>query len=485
MTKPEPPPGFSSPEQRLPPKCEVVIFQAGPITTRSAEVLDLLRDGGAVAHSAVIAKRRAQTDEQLITAFLRSRTVRASSREAYARYLRQHLYFTVMRAQVRSVRLLQTEHWDRLIRWMRFPRIADVMATSSAGLTDPNWRPLRGRSNDATITLALSVIQRFHAWLQTQGVMVFDPFADMKATHLPDASLQEEEALLEADQQAFEKNDPALRLFDPGAPNRPGDSAAAADTPDIGQQLDEGEDDPIMKLLSPEAIALAFRVVDAYPQETPEQRRRCARDRWALVLAFSTGMRAAEMARVRARTLKLHTGKDHRPYATLAVRRKGRKVKSRLPIPDFALTALEAQYQMFGISLAAAIASDLPLVLPVRGVGRHPGTGQWAVKALDRKQVWWLFDQVFRKATLLAQESGWDEEHWKPLAMASTHWARHTFGTTVSNLTQNNIVAAQLALGHTKPTTTAEVYVHVTDEQLRKEMERAGAHLIPGVGPIC
>jgi len=458
----------------------LTIFKSGTAISASAEVLDLLRDGGATAHSAVVAKRRAKTDEQLMATFLKSRAVRASSTEAYAKYLRQHLYFTVKRMRVKSVRLLQTEHWDRLVRWMRFPPIEDVMAADSVSVTEPAWRPLRGPSNDVTITMALSVIQRFHGWLVKQGVMVYDPFADLKPAHLPDASRHEEEARRDAD--LYGRDDPNLRLFEANVPaplsDRP-DQLASVTKTDLKRVLDDGEDEPLMRLLSTDAIAMAFRAVESYPQETSEQRKRYARDRWALVLAFSSGMRAAEMARASARTLRIQNGKDGHRYATLAVRRKGRKVKSRLPLPDFALAALEAQYAVFGISLAEAIASDLPLLLPIRGVGRHLRTEQWAAKLLDRKQVWWLFDQVFRKATQLAREEGWEEDRWKPLAHASTHWTRHTFGTTVSNLTQNNIVAAQLALGHAKPVTTAQTYVHVTDEQLRKDMERAGAYLIP------
>ncbi len=468
-----------------------VVFKSA-VQSESAEVLDLLRDGGVVAHTAVVAKRRAQTDEQLMAAFLRSRAVRASSLETYAKYLRQYLFFLAKRSsltgpQVKSVRLLQTEHWYRLIRWMRFPPAEDVMVGGSVAITEPAWRPLRGRSGDTTIIQALMVIQQFHGWMLSQGVMVFDPFKELKPSHLPDASIDEETARREA------AADPERRLFEPseladtqsalqldpqpvGGPEGGGRRRVESKSA-LKRQLDDGED-PIAHVLTPEAIAMAFRVVEQYPQDKPEQRRRYARDRWALVLAFASGLRAAELARAMAKTLKLHRSKDG-PHASMAVRRKGKKVKSRLPIPGFALEVLEAQYEAFGVSLAVAMASDLPLVLPVRGVAFDHAQQRWTAKQLDRKQLWWLFNEIFQRAAQLAQDEGWEQERWAPLAQASTHWARHTFGTTLSELA-HSVVAAQYALGHSKPATTAGTYLHITDDALRKEMERAGSQLVHG-----
>lgn len=154
---------------------------------------------------------------------------------------------------------------------------------------------------------------------------------------------------------------------------------------------------------------------------------------WMLVdLALSTGLRVSEMANIRLRDLKL----KRRILTVTRVKRKHPQSES-LGV-DPALVKHLREFTAWKKDCGHRMKKDSPLFVGQRG----------PLTAIGLAQAW---KSAVKKAGLPAE--------------FSIHSARHTLATHLLRKT-NNLRQVQKQLGHSSPTTTANMYADVSFEDM-------------------
>jgi site-specific recombinase XerD len=357
-----------------------------------------------------VAAASVRTDADLIEQFVRERCRSPHTELAYRSSLRRLGWFC-RHVGLGSIRELGRAQWADYRDYLRNPPAEHIMAVS-VGYAHPSWAPFRGGLSERSAKQSEIIGKAFFAWMADPaiGAVPHSPVSSVR-THAPRRSATE------AGVQRY---------------------LAVEDWPHIEEALRQ------------------------WPVKTLQQRRGQARARWVLSLAVLTGLRASEIAQARASDLKpsvRHPGK----YNLHLVRKGG--VQSTLPVLPEVWSAYKEFLSQYELSLAhAQAASDLPLVLPLRGEDLKP-----PVKNVSRAHVWQIVKEVMRAAADLAMQSG-NEAAQQRLRQASTHWLRHTFA---SNLLDQgaDLRSVRDLLDHASITTTNQ-YLHRPEDRLREDLER-------------
>lgn len=213
----------------------------------------------------------------------------------------------------------------------------------------------------------------------------------------------------------------------------------------------------ITRHLTPKSLAYINQAIDDMAALGAEQQERA---RWIIYLATHTGLRASEISRA---TAGMITPSRVSGCWSLNITRKG-NLESSIPLlPD--LMQRWAHYK----SICNIPASpNTPLVCAL-----HPGRQH---KALSRKTIWEIAKGVFHAAASQAAANADEVENMR-LQAASTHWLRHTFGTTLMD-SGADIRSTRDLMDHADIATTSR-YTHIGETQRiedLKKLEKALKH---------
>ncbi|SPA39609.1 conserved hypothetical protein [Cupriavidus taiwanensis] len=200
----------------------------------------------------------------------------------------------------------------------------------------------------------------------------------------------------------------------------------------------------------------------------PEEAR--PRARFALWLAYGTGLRLAELTCARLGDLQ-HCAFDDTQQGAWMLKVVGRRQRVRYePFPPALFDALVAYLTSRGLSAApASWPAEAPLLASLSG--ETPLT-QGAVAALYKSIFTWASDARTNEGT-----SGSSQ-----LRRASVHWLRHTHGRHAAEAeTPAEFIGADL--GHASPASTA-AYLHADYRRRLKEVEKLLSNYAPDEGPL-
>lgn len=178
-----------------------------------------------------------------------------------------------------------------------------------------------------------------------------------------------------------------------------------------------------------------------------------ARIKFVLRFVESVGLRSAELLSAKVDDLSLT------PEGwTLQVMGKGAK-KRVVTIPAQALSALDEYLNFRGLKGVDSAPKEAPIVSSATHVLDHVG-----YQAMYENVKLWLGKAISNAAIS-------DHERDK-IRGASVHWLRHTFGTrAVARGVPLDVVQGQM--GHTSPTTTANLYARAPLRRRAEELQKA------------
>lgn len=180
--------------------------------------------------------------------------------------------------------------------------------------------------------------------------------------------------------------------------------------------------------------------------------------RWLLELAYTTGMRLAELARARVEWLRYEPLDDGRWVWSIMV--LGKRAKWReVPLPDSTVESFREYLALRGLACDVfANPPETPLL--ARLDGRQP---------LSTARIYEVLTQAFDDC------AGWASAHDPRAAarirQATTHWLRHTYGSHAAAAGVPQEVL-QANLGHSSPATTS---IYLRAEKSRKHEAVAAA----------
>ncbi|MDL5034416.1 tyrosine-type recombinase/integrase [Pelomonas sp. APW6] len=348
-----------------------------------------------------------RTDADLIEQFLRERCSRSAHTESsYRAQLRRLGWFCRWKG-LRTVREMQRELWSDFRDYLKRPPAEHVMVRS-VGYGNPAWAPFRTPLSERSAQQAEVIVRGFYAWLADPaiGEIAIDPVRSIR-THV------------------------ARR------------SATKAG---------------VHRFLGEEQLAYVERAIAQMPADTDVQLRIKARASWVVELALKTGLRASEIARADSSMIQPSASAGE---MVLHISRKG-GIESELPLLIETVLAYDAYLAAYGLVFRRSPA--LPLVLPVR---ISVEALRSAPKGLTRNHVWKVFKDIMLASADLAAVEG-NEHAADRLRQASTHWMRHTFGTSLVDAGAD-IRSVRDLMDHGSITTTNQ-YMHRPADKLRADL---------------
>ncbi|MGE0315925.1 MAG: phage integrase family protein [Lautropia sp.] len=263
----------------------------------------------------------------------------------------------------------------------------------------PGWRPFTGPLSARSVQYAITVVRSMFDWLVRQHYLAHNSF------------------------DALPKQDTR--------------SAAAEHSPDV-LPLDRG------RYLSTGQWAVVREVLATLGTD-----ERAQRVRFAISLAYGTGLRISELVDARVGRLSATLDDEGERILMLRVLGKGGRVREVPFVPQ-----LEDQLNDYLVkrNLPTWIECQAQGLDGIRLLGhlgtRHPPEKPIAPNTLYR-EIKAVFEQV---ASLVARRGmAADAEHFR---RASTHWLRHTFGRHVMQSPEASINIVQSVLGHASVATT-------------------------------
>jgi len=191
------------------------------------------------------------------------------------------------------------------------------------------------------------------------------------------------------------------------------------------------------------------------------------RARFLLQLYFYLGLRLSEA--VNHRMGHFHYEKDHgEDIWFLRVTGKGNKMRD-IPVPDAFLQTLQEFRGRLGLRTPLPTVGETTALIP-----RLNKDGSFdSARPLTARRVSTIVQDAFNKAAVLleARNQGDDAEHAARLHQASSHWVRHTYGTSMVDAGMP-LTDVRDNLGHASVVTT-EIYLH--DDQ-RERHRRSRSH---------
>lgn len=218
-----------------------------------------------------------------------------------------------------------------------------------------------------------------------------------------------------------------------------------------------------------ETLVQALAVLSERGRDTDETGSRNAhlRARFLLQLYFYLGLRLSEA--VNHRMGHFHRERDHaEDLWFLRVTGKGDKVRD-IPVPDAFLEVLKEFRRQLGLrTQLPAVGESTALIPKLNRDGSFD-----SAKAVTARRVSTIVQDAFAKAALLleARNREEDAEHAARLRQASSHWVRHTYGTSMVDAGMP-LTDVRDNLGHASVVTT-EIYLH--DDQ-RERHRRSRSH---------
>lgn len=207
----------------------------------------------------------------------------------------------------------------------------------------------------------------------------------------------------------------------------------------------------VERYLDQQLWALLLSFVETEPRSSTRDQQRYERDRWVLRLLYSTALRAAEAADVRAGDFSSRRGRWW-----LTVRGKGGSVED-VPVSE-ALLADYMRYRAFHKMPAAWDPDDgTPLILGIAGRGLCP---------LTSTAVYLIVKGCFGRAADRLEPT--DPIRAARLQRASTHWLRHTAATHQADAGVD-VRHIQRNLRHASIGVTS-IYLHSDDDARHDEL---------------
>ncbi len=220
-----------------------------------------------------------------------------------------------------------------------------------------------------------------------------------------------------------------------------------------------------------ESLAAALSALEALQKQakTEAQTNALARATFLLQVYFYLGLRISEVAKHRM----AHFAKDKNNNEELwFFRVTGKGDKERfIPVPDEFLDALVAFRRRLGTKTPLPSSAEKTALIP-----KLDAAGQFIAKEpVAARRLSNLVEDAFHKAAdwLETTSDTKNREHADRLRLASSHWLRHTYGTTMVD-SGMPLTDVRDNLGHASVVTT-EIYLH--DDQ-RERHRRSRIHSI-------
>lgn len=205
----------------------------------------------------------------------------------------------------------------------------------------------------------------------------------------------------------------------------------------------------VHRAFTSEQWTLMSEVADVFIQQnTGRAQRKGLRTRLVLHLAYATGLRLHELTQLTVADLHMITRKSHTQH-WLSVLGKGNKLRE-VPLPPALFTLVCDAYQ----TLTGKVLMRQPPSHPLIPDLHNP------TKALTPVALHKIMKSFFALAAQHALIH--DPDSAAHLAMASTHWLRHTHGSVAA---ENNIPLTMIRdnLGHATLATTS-IYLHADED---------------------
>jgi len=314
-------------------------------------------------------------------------------------------------------------HEDLLIyrRFLSDPQPAErwVMAPGrKAGRREPAWRPFAGPLSEASIRQSMALLNSLMSWLVEAGYLAGNPLSLTKRR----------------------RKAPQPR---------------------------------VTRFLEADLWTTVRESILALPQETLRQRAVYARTRWLFSLFFLGGLRISEVVGNGMGDFFMRSdARSGEQRWWLQALGKGDKERL-VPATAELMVELMAYRRSLELSELPAPGEPSPLLFPVAWRrSKHPAP-QWP-EPMTRSAVHGIVKEVFDRAANRWLTDGRGEAQAGRLRAASSHWLRHTAGTSLANAGVN-LSYVRDTLGHSDLSTTS-IYVHGEDDARHAAV--SGAHRI-------
>jgi integrase len=333
--------------------------------------------------AAVTARLTAPADDrERVLRWLEARASNPHTRRAYRKEAERLLLWARIEC-TKTLDQLTPADCQAYLGFLADPQPADRwIARGPTPRHDPDWRPFDRPPSTASQRQARTILAAMFAWLTAAGELPADPW--------PIAARQQR-----------------------SAPTAPGTEAATA------------------RSLDPAQWQAVRDVLDRLPRDEAS-----ARLRFLASLAYSTGLRPAEMVSARVDDLLFD-----RSEPTVAGRARGTSADRSIPRPAARLRVGDGVRQRL-VPLADPLLAELATYLQARGLDPEPARcppGTRLVAPLSRHPVasagapltapalYRLFKSLFATAADSLRRHAHHEAAAR-LAQASTHWLRHSVG---------------------------------------------------------
>lgn len=345
-------------------------------------------------------KLAARNDLEALHAWLRLRTPASHTWRAYRKEAERFLLWAVMHRG----RALSSLDGDDCVAFRDFLAAppADWCSPRHVPRWSPDWRPFEGALSSRSADTAITIVRALCEWLVRRHYLDSNPWDDVPAR---------------TDAPAM----PQLRALSERQ----------------WQWVQDWLQDPV---------------------ENPPGQSPTIRLRFAIRLAYSTGLRLSELAAARVEALReeaLDNGELVWSLQVLGKRRRWREV----PLPHSTVESLGNYLEARGYRPQAL---DNPPATPLLACLN-------STRPLSAARVYELFAEAFRRCATWVEPQ--DPRSAQRIRRATTHWLRHTYGShgAARGVPQDVL---QANLGHASLATTS---IYITAEKTRRHAAIRGA----------
>lgn len=359
----------------------------------------------------------ANTDQEAVLAWLARH---ADSPNTLANCRREAERLVLWALTERGKALSSLTHEDLLVyrRFLAHPQPAKrwIMAPGrKPGRRDPRWRPFAGPLSEASVRQAMTVLNSMLSWLVEAGYLAGNPLS-------------------------------------------------------LSKRRRKAPPPRVTRFLEADLWTAVRETILAMPQETPRQRAAYARTRWLFSLFFLAGLRISEVVGNGMGDFFMRSdAKSGEQRWWLQTLGKGEKERL-VPATTELMVELMAYRRTLGLSDLPVQGEPSPLLFPVAWTrSKHPAPS-WP-DAMTRAAVHGIVKATFGQTADRWQAEGRGEARAEKLRAASSHWLRHTAGTSLVS-DGVNLAHVRDTLGHGDLSTTS-IYVHSEDDARHEAINSA------------
>jgi len=270
---------------------------------------------------------------------------------------------------------------------------------------DAGWRPFAGPLSEASIRQSMVVLNSLLSWLVEAGYLAGNPLA-------------------------------------------------------LSRQRRKAPPPRVTRFLESDLWAAVRETVLALPKETLRQNAVYARARWLFSLFFLGGVRISEVVGNSMGDFFMRSdAKTGEQRWWLQVLGKGNKERL-VPATAELIVELMAYRRTLGLGDLPAPGEPSPLLFPAAWRrSKHPAPA-WP-EPMTRSAIHGIVKEIFDQAASHWQQQGRGEAQAEKLRAASSHWLRHTAGSSLANSIDLHHVRD--TLGHATIATTS-IYIHGEDD---------------------